>query len=275
MKFVSTLLFACIVLGLARSEEDIPTEPGTLLEFKKKSDIIMENATLSVLFGKDEQPSALKVIPCYGLNIHLAAEIDGAKPQEDDITPTQNSFYAGFTSGPATLTIKSTSPDTDYTPLSGKFEALTGNSFEEIDAMCPKLTNPAPTFKINMKKKSDDNNAVVSWVPASSADVEYAVYRRDVKIGGAEPIIPEGVYETACGTKILFNEVNTPVTCEEKCSCSITGLKTDVISSVMIVATKKSSGCAVAYNRVNLNDGASALSCFMTIILFIVFYLFI
>lgn len=276
MKFASTLLFACVILGLARSEEQIPTEPGTLLEFKKKCVVVSENDTLTVQFGKKDQPVAVRVIPCYGLNAHAATDIQGYQVQEDDFVPPLNQFNAGYTEGPASLTLTSTKPAVEAAKYNGMFEVFTANSFDELSAMCPTITNPTPTFTINMKKKSDDNSAVVSWDPVAEKDgITYTVYRRDIKIDSSEKVIPDGVYDTACGAKTVFTKMDVNIREAKKISCSVTGLQPDVISSIMIVATKDSTGCSLTYSRVNLNDGASSLSCLMAIILFFALYLFI
>lgn len=278
MKLVTAFLLACVVLGLARADDQEPTEPGTLIDFGKTETVVAGNTTLTVLFGEANKPSWVKVTPCYGKNVKVVVERSGS--QQNGTFEEQAGFIGGFESSSdiPTLSFETTSPNASYTPYEGMFEVISFELQKDFYSMCPQVTNPAPSFTIDMKKKSNNNKAIITWTPVSDTDVTYEVYRRDIKIGSGEVPIPEGVYNTVCGAKLLFTKDTDATDAiskkNDKYSCAIKNLDTKTVTSVMIAVTKTSTGCSVPYNLVNLNDGASALSCAIAIILFFAFYLF-
>lgn len=274
MKFATLTLLACSMLGLIRSSEIDPTDPTTIFPNGKKS-VAYVNKSLTVRFGELNKMACVKVIPCYGLKAAAKAERAG-DVQAETFNDTCKSFSAKLISYSEypTLTLTSTAPGDDY-EFDGMFEVFPGDSENALTKMFPEITNPIVSFKINMKKGSDDNRATLSWDPVKDdgSSVEYTVYRRDVKIGSGE-VMPTGVYDTPCGVEYAFNK-GPKVSCTDgRCGAVVDGLKIDHITTIMVVATKTSTGGSVAYYRVNLNDGASAISCFMALILLIAFFLF-
>lgn len=278
MKLVTAFLLACVVLGLAKADDQEPTEPGTFISSGKTETVIAGNTTLTVQFGEANKPSCVKVTACYGKNVKVVAERSGLK--YPDTFEVKTGTVLGFqpSSDVPTLSFETTSPGASYTPYEGMFEVLSFESQSDVNKLCPQVTNPVPSFTIDMKKKSNDNKAIITWTPASDTDVTYEVYRRDIKIGSGEDPIPDGVYNTVCGAKLLFTKDADATDAiskkNDKYSCSIKNLDTKTVTSVMIAVTKTSTGCSMPYNLVNLNDGASALSCAIAIILFFAFYLF-
>lgn len=278
MKLVTAFLLACVVLGLAKADDQEPTEPGTFIGFGKTETVIAGNTTLTVQFGEANKPSWVKVTPCYGENVKVIAGRSGL--QQNGTFEKQTGFIAGFESSSdvPTLSFETKSPDASYAPYEGMFEVLSFELQSDFYKMCPQVTEPEPSFTIDMKKKSNNNKAILTWTPVSDTDVTYEVYRRDIKIGSGEDPIPDGVYNTVCGAKLLFTKDADATSAiskkNNKYSCAIENLDTKTITSVMVAVTKTSTGCSVPYNLVKLNDGASALSCAIAIILFFAFYLF-
>lgn len=278
MKFL-TFFLACVTLaGLARGEGQEPTEPDTLVGLSEKKTIVLGNNSLTIRFGGVDAASYAKVVPCYGLQFTARAARGGAEPIDYTFGNNENNFVLGFQASSVypTLTFKSTTPGADYTPYEGMAEVYSYQNENEYQLLCPTITVNDPTFKINMKKNSDDNSAVVSWTSVKETEgITYTIYRKDFK-KGSEQAVPEGVFETVCGAKLTFTETSIRPTCTGgKCSCKVDNLDVNKVTSVMIAATKDSTGCSVAYSRVNLNDnGAGQLSCFMALVLFFAFYLF-